>query len=139
MKKGNLILILFVVFMYGFQSASACSYYTTVKRNNFSDTTIRPTDGMICDRVFALPEVQKQNRFIDSISGHKHGVSLMISERPKSPTGYYWVQVGYNNEERFEVHLNFYVYLPKLNIKIMDTNTGKLYTLAAWRKLKREH
>jgi len=88
----------------------------------------------IVDKLFALAEVKQSNSFIDSFSHHTHGIAARVMSRPDKSTKYYWIAVGYDNDERFETYYNFYVLPDKMTIKYLDTFTGKALTLAEWRK-----
>ena len=99
------------------------------------DTT---KENMVYDELFKLPEVKKLNKIIDSVSNHKHSVSLMILGRPTKKYPYYQVQAGYNNEYRFEPMLQFHVNSKDLSIKVLDTISGEFYDLEEWRKRNKE-
>ena len=86
------------------------------------------------NKIFLLPEVQRKQKLVDSISHHKHGVSIMVIERPNKTGKYYWIAVGYSSEIRFETMFNFYVWSSPMVIKYFDTDKGKELTLAQWRK-----
>jgi len=75
----------------------------------------------ITDKIFALPEVKEKGKFIDSLTHHKNGVSIMIYVKPSAKAPYYWVKVGYDGEVKFETYYNSYVYRKGLVIKFLDT------------------
>jgi hypothetical protein len=85
-------------------------------------------------KVLSLQEVQRENAFIDSLSGHKHGISILVLKRPINQKGFFLVQADYNGELRFEPYYNFYVYPPHMSIKVLDAMTDSLYSLTDWRK-----
>lgn len=86
------------------------------------------------DEILKLPEVQRKQTLIDSVSHHKHGISMMVLKKPGKTRKYYWIAVGYNSEIRFETMFNFYVWPTPIIIKYLDTGNGKVITLAQWRK-----
>jgi hypothetical protein len=88
----------------------------------------------IISRLLRIPEIKQRNRFIDSVTKHEHGISFLTLKRPTTENDYYWIQAGYNGQDRFEAYYNFYVYLPKLSVKILDPVSNKVYSLAAWRE-----
>jgi hypothetical protein len=91
----------------------------------------------IINDVFSLPEVRKKNKYIDSLTKHKKGITIIIAKKPDKIHNYYWVQAGYNSELRFEPYYNFYVYQPNRVIKYYDPMSDKILTLKEWRgKLK---
>jgi hypothetical protein len=90
-------------------------------------------DEELMSKVMDLPEVKRANVFIDSISNHKHGISIMIISRPDKTQDYYDVLLGYNNDFRFETYFNFYVYTPKLDIKYYNVIGDTIISLDEWR------
>lgn len=94
------------------------------------DTTI---EDKILDKVYKLPEVREKELFIDSMTNHKSGISLIIYKKPTPKESYYWVQAGYDNKIRFEPYLNFYVFKKNLEIKYYDPSNGHVLTLDEWR------
>ena len=45
----------------------------------FKDTVV---ENKILERLFNLPEVKLSDHFIDSITNHRHGISMRIVHRP---------------------------------------------------------
>lgn len=97
------------------------------------DTAIKSEENLIMEKIYKLPEVRERDHFIDSMTNHKHGISMIILQRPNKSNPYYIVQVGYNNEIRFETNFTFYVYKKNDAIKFYDTESGKVITLNEWR------
>jgi hypothetical protein len=87
-------------------------------------------------RLSKLPEVRWSNLYIDSFTRHTHRISMRVVEKPDSMKKYYWIAVGYNNDERFETYYNFYVWPDKMIIKYLDSKSGKVLTLSEWRKTR---
>jgi hypothetical protein len=96
-----------------------------------------PIENKILDLLFSLPEVKMSDRFVDSLTNHRHGISMRIVHRPNRLEKYYTIDAGYNSSERFENYYNFYVWPDKMIIKIVDSYTGRLLTLAEWRKKRK--
>jgi hypothetical protein len=92
----------------------------------------------IMGKLLRLPEIKERTRFIDSLTKHEHGISFRTMEKPNSHDNYYLIQAGFDRPDRFEIYYNFYIYLPKMNIKILEPVSNKLYSLTEWRK-KFEH
>lgn len=89
------------------------------------------------DKLLKLPEVILKSNYIDSITRHKNGISILVVKKPSTKNGYYWLQAGYDNTIRFEVIYNFYVYMPAYTIKYFDPIENKVLTLSEWRRLKK--
>jgi hypothetical protein len=93
----------------------------------------------IDDKIYALPEVKEKGRFIDSLTHHKRGVSIMIVDKPSAKRPYYWVKVGYDSDLRFETYYNFYVYKKGLVVKFLDTTEeDEIIGLQEWRKRRKQ-
>jgi len=101
-----------------------------LKSESFASRQLSEDDKVI-NKILSIREVKQQSRYIDTISGHKHGIFVVILKRPKNSADYYWVQAGYNNEMRFEPYFNFYVYCPKMTVKFLDPISNKVYSLPA--------
>lgn len=92
----------------------------------------------ITAKIFALPEVKEKGRFVDSLTHHKRGVSLIVAGRPTAERPYYWVEVGFDGELRFETYYNFYVYRKGLVIKFLDTvEEDDVIGLEEWRRRRK--
>lgn len=86
------------------------------------------------DCLMQLPEVKKQDRFVDSLTKHQHGITFIDYDQGKT-TGlpYYEIHVGYSSEIRFENYFTFRVNKKSCRIEVDDPITG-LLPLAQWRK-----
>lgn len=93
-------------------------------------------EDSILDEIYSFPEVTAKEIFIDSLTNHKNGISMIILKRPSEKEPYYWVQVGYDNAIRFEAYFNFYVYTKGLEIRFFDPIRNKILSLKEWRKEK---
>jgi hypothetical protein len=73
----------------------------------------------VIDKVLKLPTVQQKSAWIDSVTRHRHGISLMMLESADWPsdTGHYVLQVGYHSRQRFDPYYLFKIYQPDLAIK----------------------
>lgn len=116
--------------------------YHEPSNNKLKDTTIGVVEDTILEnkilnKIFNLPEVQAKQKFIDSLTNHKSGVSVIIFKTPTQDSPYYWIQVGYNNSFRFDPYYNFYVYPQKgLEIKFLNTMNDSVISLKEWREDK---
>jgi len=99
------------------------------------DTSSGNLEGKIMSAVMRLPEVEKINTYIDSISDHKKGVAGIMEEPINGETDY-GVRVGYNGDDRFEVYNFFYVDPKTLSVKILDMATDSVIPIEEWRKMK---
>ena|SRR5689334_1633587 len=106
----------------------------TIPQKNIGNVSYSNRENKIIRKILSIPEVKEKNKFIDSLSKHKHGISVIVLKRPIKATDYYWVQAGYNNEIRFEPYYNFYVYGPEMVIKFFDPMTNEVYSLREWRR-----
>lgn len=89
----------------------------------------------IYELIFNLPEVKELSKIIEKKSNGTRHMSVMIRETPQENDGkYYWVQVGINNEFRFETSYNFCVFPTNFSIQYYDTASDTILTLDAWRK-----
>ena len=91
------------------------------------------TEDRIIAKIFTLQEVKIENKYIDSLSGHKSGISIMIIKRPDAKCKYFWVQAGLNNNVRYEPYYNFYVYKSHLEVKFFDPMSNEILSLEQWR------
>lgn len=96
---------------------------------------------VICDLIKAeevilnLPEVIVKNKMIDSLSNHKHGISLLSDSLILDGVEYYEIKAGFNSELRYETYYNFYVEKDNCqNIKIFEPILGDILSLSDWRK-----
>ena len=96
-------------------------------------TNYSEKEKKILDRISLLPEFKKSNKYIDSLTDHKHGLSSMIF-KPQKGEKYYYVKVGYSSPERFETYYNFYVDSTTLAINIDDAVEADIVPIAEWRK-----
>lgn len=103
-----------------------------------ADTLQEDIEQKILDKVEKLPEVKKLELYIDSISNHKRGVSMMIISKPNKEQKYYHIQVGYNGSDRFVVYFNFYVFTKDFEIKYYDAINDSVLSIEEWRKERKE-
>ena len=99
-----------------------------VSRNN------RMKEDVILAKIFALSEVRAKNRYIDSLTHHKKGVSLLVTARPYAKHPYFWVKVGFNNNIRFETYYNFYINESNLEVNYFDPMNNEILSLQQWRR-----
>jgi hypothetical protein len=111
-------------------------YFQFVDRKRPCCNEIGIVDSIVT-KLLQLPEVRKANNYIDSFTHHMHGVSAFVVSKPNENLKYYCIAVGYNGDLRFETYYNFYVWPRTMMIKYLDTDSGKLLTLAEWRKKRK--
>lgn len=95
------------------------------------DTTL---EDRAISKLNQLREVRAENRLIDSVTHHKHGVSFLTSHPASAGEPYFVFQVGYNGPDRFETRYTFYVYTHNMTVKVLDPVTGTVLPLGEWRK-----
>ena len=77
------------------------------------------------DLLIQIPEVKKQERFIDSLTNHKHGLTMIdYDEGIDSSKPYYEINVGYSSDIRFENFFTFQVNKNDCSIWIYDNENG---------------
>jgi hypothetical protein len=118
--------------------------HTSFRLSGDVNARIQQTDdsvfvNKIMDKLFSFPEIKRKQAFVDSLSHHKRGISMIVMQKPGKANKYYWIAVGYNGAQRFETYYNFYVWPSQMEIKYLDTESGNLLTLAQWRKLQNKH
>lgn len=87
--------------------------------HRFTDTAL---EKKVTAVLMKLPFVQKSNRYIDSISNHKQGISFMLDNTRGAGIS---VLAGYDSEERFETWYHFYVDPQAMEVKIYDPLENK--------------
>lgn len=97
--------------------------------HKFTDTALeRKVTGVL----LKLPFVKKSDAYIDSISGHKHGIAFMLDNTKGDSS--ISVLAGYNSEERFETYYHFYVDPKTMDVTIYDPLTNKTLTVKEYLK-----
>ena len=96
--------------------------------HKFTDTAL---EHKVTAVLMKLPFVQKSNRYIDSISNHKHGISFMLDNTKSAEVS---VLAGYNSDERFETYYHFYVDPQTLEVKIYDPLENKTVSIKEYVK-----
>jgi hypothetical protein len=86
----------------------------------FDEKLLLQQDTVI-DKVLRLPTVQQKSARIDSLTCHRHGISLIMLERADWPsdTGRYILQAGYRSSQKFDTFYLFKVCQPDLVIKTL--------------------
>jgi hypothetical protein len=90
-------------------------------------------EGMVLDRIYALPEVTTFFR------KYKKEKPIMMDEEPNASCKYYFVQVGISNLDQFRSSYSFYIDPKTFKIYYWDTmddsgdNPISLITLQQWR------
>lgn len=87
--------------------------------HRFTDTAL---EQKVTAVLMKLPFVQKSNRYIDSISNHKQGISFMLDNTRGAGIS---VLAGYDSDERFETYYHFYVDPQTMEVKIYDPLENK--------------
>lgn len=113
------------------------SVVNTVHTDSVSKYVHRFEDTLLEDKIthalLKLPFVIKSNRYIDSLSNHKHSIVFMM-DKPELPETDIPVQAGYNGNERFETYYRFFVNPKTLEIKVYDPVEDKKLTVKEYIK-----
>lgn len=96
-------------------------YYAEGSWYNPIDANLLLQQDTVIDKVLKLATVQQKSAWIDSVTCHRHGISLMMLESANWPsdTGHYVLQAGYQSRQRFDPYYLFKVYQPDLVIKTL--------------------
>lgn len=97
--------------------------------HKFTDTAL---ERKVTALLLKLPFVKKSDTYIDSVSGHKHGISFMLDNTKGDSS--ISVLAGYNSEERFETYYHFYVDPKTMGVTIYDPLTNKTLTVKEYLK-----
>ncbi len=96
----------------------------------FTDTVL---ETKITYALIKLPFVIKSDKYIDSLSNHKHGIAFLMDKGEEGETDVQ-VQAGYNGNERFETYYRFFVNPKTLEIKVYDIAADKKLTIKEYLK-----
>ena len=90
------------------------------------------------DIINALPEVQKQSSFVDSISQNKKRLSFMTDSLKINNQEYYQIKTGYNGNFHWETYIIFYVDKNNCNkVMVDEIISGNMIPLEKWRTLNK--
>jgi hypothetical protein len=87
----------------------------------------------IFDTLNTLSFIKESNRYIDSITKHKHSIAYIIDTTDKE----YTITAGFNGEERFETYYRFTIDKKTKAIKVQDDVSGDMVTPEEFEKKKR--
>ncbi|AZB25458.1 SH3 domain-containing protein [Chryseobacterium bernardetii] len=88
----------------------------------------------------SLPEVQKQSKFVDSLSKNRQHLSFMTDTIKYNNKQYYRIKTGFSGQFHWETYTIFYV--DKNNCKsvmVDETISGDIITLEKWRNLNKKN
>ena len=113
----------------------------TVSKINSQSHYIQPVgdsalESRITDTLMSLSFIKKSDKYIDSFSGHKHGIAFMVDTLAAGETEVF-VRAGYNGDERFETYHQFYVNPKTLAIKVYDVLNDKKMSVKEY--IKSQH
>lgn len=117
-----------------------CKENNSSKQINERSFTLQPYKCNLNEAentILKCKEVMEKNKMIDSISNHRHGISLLSDSISIRDIVYYEIKAGVNSELRFENFYTFYVEKGNCdNIKIFEPISGKIIGINEWRILK---
>jgi hypothetical protein len=101
-----------------------------------TDSTYELRDDSLYKVIEQLAEVR---RFIQKINlrGNTQKVQIMITKRPDQNFNFYWIQVGIDDNIRFQPVYNFYV-SKNFQVNFYDTQKDSVISLQKWRSDKKE-
>lgn len=82
--------------------------------------------------IFEVPEVQKADDYIRSISDGQHGLTWLGSPKEQSD-GFIYLDLGYNGEARFETYFRLRIKAGTGNIEAEHLTKGVWMNLEAYR------
>jgi len=95
-------------------------------------------EDKILDKVWDIPEVQKRDAYLKSISKGKRYLGECIYRRPYDNNSYYWVKVGEDFGGIIVSHFNFYVDPKTLSVKYFYPENDSYTDLVTWQKRQKE-
>ncbi len=98
--------------------------------HTFADTVLETS---ITNALMKLPFVIKSDKYIDSLTNHKHGIAFMMDKADAGETDVQ-VQAGYNGNDRFETYYRFFVNPKTLEIKVYDVAEDKKLSIKEYIK-----
>lgn len=94
---------------------------------------------MAIKTILELPETKKQAKYIDSISNHKKGISIIIDSLEIEKNFYYELKTGYNGELHWETYSIYYInHKDCTQILVNDIITGDFISINNWRNKKKQ-
>ena len=110
----------------------AKSTHSDIVANKLIDKVL---EDKITDTLMTMPFVKKTNQYLDSLTGHKHGIAFTIDSVGNNEI---FVMAGYNDPERFETYYRFTIYPKTFDIMIEYPETGELISIDQYIKLKKD-
>ena len=109
----------------------SCDNSSQEKKEVITDTQVQtvtqelpvsnaPVVDPVSDTLMKLPFIIKSNKYIDSFSNHRHGISFIRD----TVNGIVSIKAGYNGEGRFETYYDLVIDSRTGEIKIMDVVEG---------------
>jgi len=86
--------------------------------------------GNVFDTLYTLSFVKESNRYLDSLTKHKHSIAFIVDTTANS----FKITAGYNGDQRFETYYTFTIDKKTKAIKVQDVITGEMVTPAEFEK-----
>lgn len=100
-----------------------------------ADDTIICTEEQALEAIRKLPEIVKQQQYLDSLTNHTKGVAYMTNSKTIDGRDFYEIAAGYNGELRWENYYIFYVDKQDCsNISVIDPVEGNIISIEEWHK-----
>jgi hypothetical protein len=110
----------------------AKSATSDIVANKFIDKVL---EDKITDTLMTIPFVKKTNQYLDSLTGHKHGIVFTVDSVGNNEI---FVMAGYNGPEKFETYFRFTIHPETFDIMIEYPETGELISIDQYIKLKKD-
>jgi hypothetical protein len=104
---------------------------TTILNEPVTPPAAEDLEKKVTDTLMKLSFVKESDRYIDSLSDHKHGIAFMQD----TSGGMIAVKAGYNGPERFETYYNFSIDPKTFEIKILDPVSGDYQSIEEYLKM----
>lgn len=122
------------------------NYYLLIFLIFFSSCEGQKSKNIQCNKdiaiksILELPETKKQSKYIDSISNHKKGISIMIDSLEVKAEDYYEIKTGYNGKLHWETYNIYYVNRKNcMEILINDVTSGNIIPINDWRNKQKQN
>jgi hypothetical protein len=109
---------------------------THIEKDTINTKMYEPVDTFlqkkIVDTLMQLSFIKKSNRYIDSSTNHKHGISFIMDTLQNEP--FIFVKAGVNGEDRFVTGCQLYVNPKNMEILVYDAVNDKRLPIKQFEK-----
>jgi hypothetical protein len=107
---------------------------TTAATTTDTAMIITPVEkGDVVDTLYKLSFIKESNRYLDSLTKHKHGIAFIVDTAATT----YNVTAGYNGDLRFETYYTLTIDKKTKEIKVQDVISGDMVSPAEFEKRRK--